>query len=135
DQHKKTGCFPFIDDVAKISVDGKPIQESDIPWALMYILWNATSYPGAYGIWSLIDLIRHPSHLERIRNVQDGASYWEALENCFTETTRLHPLSSIPRSLAQDVIYEHNGQRIYLPKNALVATFPYDLNRDEADFV
>lgn len=34
--------------------------EGDVAWMAMYILWNAVTYPGSYGLWTLMDVVSRP---------------------------------------------------------------------------
>lgn len=129
-QHKKYGTYPFLDKLAEIQVEGKPIPEMDHAWALLFILSNATTYPGSYGLRCLIHILSHP-HVYADLKSKNQEEREILLSACLTETMRLNPVSSLARKLACPVNYKLNNKEYRLPKNSIIAIFPYEICHDE----
>ena len=107
---------------------------TDVPWMFMYVLWNALTYPGSYGLWTLTDILARPELVEALRQEQDRSKRLELLKCCFLETARLNPVSSLPRMLSQPIDFESEGRCWRIPAGGYVAASPGVLNRGSEDF-
>ncbi|MBC7171433.1 MAG: hypothetical protein H5U40_03355, partial [Polyangiaceae bacterium] len=86
EEHERTGAHPIFDRIAAIELrDGRRLPSEDVPWMLMYILWNAVSYPGSYSTWALADIARHPSACAHAASLEADARRRFYAE-CFEET-------------------------------------------------
>lgn len=125
-EHDETGRFPFIDALRGVDLDGSSLPEADVPWLLMYVMWNAVTYPGSYGLWSYLDIASRPEVLGRARARVDH----RPLERCFLETVRLHPVSSLVRETTAPVHFQHEGTHYEIPPGGYIGTNTWALNRD-----
>jgi hypothetical protein len=133
-EHARTGAYPIIDRVAAIRLgEGQPLPAVDVPWVLMYVLWNALSYPGSYGAWALVDILAHQSVREHAASLP-LAERRRFYADCFDETARLSPVASVIRVVQRDLTIEHENKDITIPAGDFVGTFPYVLCRDPEDF-
>lgn len=104
------------------------VAEPDVPWMMMYILWNAVTYPGSYTVWTLVDILSHPEVRDALAHTADRQEY---LGWCAWETIRLNPVSALIRWLKKPLVYTaSDGTAYYIPENSIVGAFPYLLNRD-----
>lgn len=103
------------------------VHEQDVPWMAMYVLWNAVTYPGSYGVWTLVDIVLRPRVRDAVLNSTDRTTY---LSWCLWETIRLNPVSSLVRALHEPLVYEREDTRYYLPAGTIVGVAPSLLNRD-----
>lgn len=104
------------------------VADADTAWMLMYILWNAVTYPGSYALWTLVDILSEPRIRKAIAETPDREEY---LGWCAWETIRLNPVSALIRWLKKPLVYmASDGTRYYIPENTIVGAFPYLLNRD-----
>lgn len=132
DQHGAAGDS-LLDEIRAIDVGGGGLDETDSVWMLLYILWNALTYPGAYGLWCLLDIVSHREVLEELRrrNAEERA---KLLSHCISETIRLSPITSLPRVLAEDVEYEEDGVRYRIAAGSYIATGMHVTSRDPQRF-
>jgi cytochrome P450 len=127
--HDRTSAFPLVDRLRGIRLGDRPLPEDDVPWMMMYVLWNAFTYPGSYAVWGLVDVLRHDrvyAHLRALR----GEARRTFLVDCFHETARLSPVASVVRKTSAPIELEHEGRRYTIPPGGYVGTFPYVLCRD-----
>jgi cytochrome P450 len=112
------------------------LADADAIWMVMYILWNAAAYPGAYGIWTLVDILEHPSlvaavQLREDREDRDAAAYRrELLSRCFFETLRMNPVSALVRYLGQPLDIQVSGKDYRIPAGGYVAVYPAGIAND-----
>lgn len=125
-EHDHGGGFEFLDAVRSIEVEGHRIREADVPWMLMYIMWNAVTYPGTYGLWSYLDMVADPDSLAALRSRSDD----RPLEYAFMETLRRNPVASLVRQVSEDVQFESGGKTYRVPAGGHVGTCIWALNYD-----
>ncbi|MFC9437195.1 cytochrome P450 [Nocardia sp. NPDC057030] len=111
-----------------------PLSHADRLWMFMYVLWNATTYPGTYTYWTLIDVLQRPRLQERLVTLDSRPARQELLSRCLMETVRMHPVSSLIRYLDKPYEFVHDGTTYHIPAGQAVGVFPGTLNR-EADRV
>jgi cytochrome P450 len=116
---------------AQRSTDG--IEEADRTWILMFLLWNAVTYTGSYGIWTLADILSHREVLEEVESAV-GAERIEVISRCLWETIRRHPLAAITRKLKQPVTCPANGQSYQISAGRYVGVAVTALTRDGTRF-
>jgi len=120
--------------IRSVTVAGSAISEADVPWMLMYVLFNVTTYPGSYGIWTLIDVVSHPDVLALAR-ARSGSDQRRAfLADCLDETIRIYPVGLLARGLTKPLLYESAGRRYFVPAGHVVAALPYAINRNESEY-
>lgn len=108
--------------------DAHPLEPADRAWMLLYVLWNATIYPGSYGAWTFADVITHPEFLQAGLN-GDRVAREQAWARAFLETTRMWPVGSLVRALAADVEIESGGCTYALKAGQVLGVFPWERNR------
>ena len=129
--HRQDGRFPVLD---QIFTDRQgPIAPEDEAWMLLYVLWNATIYPGSYGAWTFADALTQSEWHAGVRGLSTAARR-RAYERAFLETTRMWPIGSLVRALAEDVTLESGGCPHTLKKGQVVGVFPWGRNHDPARF-
>jgi cytochrome P450 len=96
------------------------LTEADMTWMVMYILWNATAYPGSYAIWTLVDVLERPWLASAVRVSEQSR---ELLGRCFLETLRMSPVSALVRYLAQPLDIEVGQTRYRIPAGDYVAVY------------
>jgi len=116
------------------AIERAGLAPADQMWMLMYVLWNATAYPGGYTLWTLLDILERPHLLARLRATTDPAERQRLLGFCLAETIRRHPVSSLVRHLSEPLTYERNGRRWRIPAGGYVGTLPGLINRDPNRF-
>ncbi|MEU7632678.1 cytochrome P450 [Nocardia sp. NPDC049220] len=121
---------PLLAAVAKARVDNTVRSDADAVWMLMYVLWNATAYPGSYTYWTLIDILQRPPLLAELRAQPKLSERQAFLSRCLQETIRLNPVTSLVRSLTVPLHIDHDGRRYHVPAGGYVGVFPGALNRD-----
>jgi cytochrome P450 len=132
--HDSEGGIELIDDLrGSMRVDGRPLDERDLPWALNYVLFNACAYPGTYGFWSFVDLIAAEGAQEEIRASADDAALRRA-EHAVLETIRLNPVTVAGRMLKQEVRYPIHGDagagEYVIRKGGMLGSAPGSYTRD-----
>jgi cytochrome P450 len=105
------------------------VHDDDVAWMAMYVLWNAVTYPGSYGVWTLVDIVSNHSVYDAALAAPDRLTY---LGWCLWETIRLNPISSLVRALQEPLTYDSGDKRYHLPAGTIVGVFPALLNRDPA---
>ncbi|MEU7631235.1 cytochrome P450 [Nocardia sp. NPDC049220] len=105
------------------------VHDDDVAWMAMYVLWNAVTYPGSYGVWTLVDIVRDRGIYDTVMDAPDRLTY---LGWCLWETIRLNPISSLVRALQAPLTYDSGEQRYHLPAGTVVGVCPAMLNRDPA---
>lgn len=123
---------PLLLAIDQARLADRRLSDADALWLFMYVLWNATTYPGSYGFWTLLDIISRPELLDTIRHTTDQASRRDTIGRCLLETIRLNPVSSLVRALSRPLDYEHDGKVYQLAAGSLVGVFPHGINRDPA---
>jgi cytochrome P450 len=121
---------PLLEAVARTELNGAPLSGKDRRWMFMYVLWNAMVYPGTYTYWALVDIVTRPELLTRIHSLQSREERLALIRHCFSESVRMHPVSSLIRYLAKPYEFEHDGQKYHIPASQAVGVFPGTLNRD-----
>jgi cytochrome P450 len=109
------------------AIRGAGVAAGDVAWMAMYVLWNAVTYPGSYGLWTLLDVVSRPRVYRTAMSTDDPVTY---LSWCLWETIRLNPVSSLVRALSKPFTYEHDGVPYHLPAGTIVGVAPSLLNRD-----
>ncbi|MCA9389128.1 MAG: cytochrome P450 [Candidatus Magasanikbacteria bacterium] len=113
----------------KIVVNDAPINDRDLPWFVMWTVWNAMTYPGAYGMWNMVDILGSTEVLEAFAASNDNERQ-ALLEHCLTETIRINPISSVIRNpdSAQEVTV---GDKMWrLPDKGFIGVFTMGINHD-----
>ncbi|WP_280399597.1 cytochrome P450 [Nocardia carnea] len=121
---------PLLQTVSAMNVDDAPLSEKDRRWMVMYVLWNAMVYPGTYTYWALVDILTRPELCARIQSLSNREQRRELIRNCFTESVRMHPVSSLIRYLEKPYEFESDGRTYHIPAGQAVGVFPGTLNRD-----
>lgn len=132
-EHHKTNKYPFLDKIAAIQVDGKQIPASDVSWVLMYILWNIFAYPGTYGVWCLIEMLKSEKIIADLNNLE-GEERNNFLYSCYIETIRSHPPASLVRKTACPMSYEANQKMYLIKKDTLLGVTPTDFCFDPENY-
>lgn len=127
--HRATGCYPFFDQIASMEVNGGPLPPEDIPWAFVYLTWNGVNYPGSYVMWCLAHILSHPKIYKALRD-SDEATRETIATNCFIETVRLNPVSSLVRVLNCPIHYETDNKSYVVPENDYFGTLTYGVCHD-----
>ncbi|GGU43604.1 cytochrome P450 [Lentzea flava] len=122
---------PLLGAIDRLRIDGEPLDEADILWMFMYVLWNAMAYPGTYAYWSLVDVLTTPGVRNRVTELDDRAARQEVLGRCVLETIRLNPVSTLVRYLYKPLEFTRNGTIYHIPAGQAVGVFPRGLNRDQ----
>jgi sterol 14alpha-demethylase len=102
--------------------DGRPLSDEAATALALGLLVAAQKTTAGHLSWALIDLIRHPEHIERIRAevrtrglappLTVGALHrLDHLLNCLRETERLHPIIALILRVATEPL-EAGGYRI-----------------------
>jgi cytochrome P450 len=131
-RHHHPADSPLLLAIDQARLDGARLSGPDAVWMVMYVLWNATTYPGSYGFWTLLDIVSRPELLESIRTTTDPADRRDAIGRCLLETIRLNPVSALARSLSRSLDYEQDGKVYQLAAGSLVGVFPRGINLDSA---
>lgn len=121
---------PLLNAIDDLRLDGEPLSGPDRLWMIMYVMWNATNYPGSYTFWTLVDVVTKPGILQRVRALETREERLDFLGRCLSESVRLHPVSSLIRYLDKPLELQHQGQTIHIPAGQAVGAFPGTLNRD-----
>lgn len=108
--------------------DGTPVPDLVLVNMILLFTWAGHETTTGHVSWALVDLLRHPEHLEQVRaEVGDepvdlaSLNRWEHLDNCLHETERLHPVVHIlPRQAAET--FELDGWVI--PAGTMVIVSP-----------
>ncbi|WP_280234884.1 cytochrome P450 [Nocardia cyriacigeorgica] len=109
------------------SIRAAGVATGDAAWMAMYVLWNAVTYPGSYGLWTLLDVVSRPQVYRAATSADDPVTY---LSWCLWETIRLNPVSSLVRALSKPFTYEQDGVAYHLPAGTIVGVAPSLLNQD-----
>jgi len=133
-EHESTGAYPVIDRLRKHGPDGGPLHDDDLAWMLMYVLWNASNYPGSYGSWTLADVVSHPEIKRKVNRIKNPATRLSLLADCFHETVRLSPVSSLVRALAEDVVITGETGKWRIPAGSVLGVLPWANFRDPEVF-
>jgi cytochrome P450 len=121
---------PLTRAIDAVQLDGRPLSKPDKLWMFMYVLWNATAYPGTYTYWTLVDILTRPGLLDRLHSFEGQSEQLELLRRCLLESVRLHPVSSLIRYLEKPYEFERDGKTYHIPAGQAVGAFPGTLNRD-----
>lgn len=105
-----------------------PVQPDDQPWMLLFLLWNATIYPGSYGAWTFADIVTHERWACTVM-AETAPRREQRWAHAFLETTRLWPVGSLVRSLREPVTIESGGCAYALQAGQVVGVFPWERNR------
>lgn len=119
----------FYKEMRKIVVNDAPINDRDLPWFVMWTVWNAMTYPGAYGMWNMVDILGSTEVLQAFATSNDNERQI-LLEHCLTETIRINPISSVIRNpdSAQEVTIGDKTWR--LPDKGFIGVFTMGINHD-----
>lgn len=129
--HRRTGRFELLREMEALRVEGRPLDDADLSWMLMYTLWNGYAYTGSYGFWSWADVLSNEEVREEALRLQ-GAARRRFLQSCLVETIRLHPVASLVRSPARDVEYQHEGRTWKLAAGGYIGVVPWVMCHDGA---
>ncbi|WP_406274106.1 cytochrome P450 [Nocardia sp. NBC_00881] len=121
---------PLLRAIDAALFDGAPLSTADRLWMVMYVLWNATAYPGTYTFWTLIDVLTQPGTLARLQSFDDQPARLDFLGRCLVESVRMHPVSSLIRYLDRPYEFERDGKTYHIPAGQAIGVFPGTLNRD-----
>ncbi|PRY38981.1 cytochrome P450 [Umezawaea tangerina] len=121
---------PLLTAIDRVRVDGQPLSVADARWMFMAVIWYATSYPGTYNYWTLVDVLARPALVERVHGADTPAARRELLARCLLETVRLNPVSLLIRFLRKPLEFEREGVRYHLPAGSSVVVAPGVINRD-----
>ncbi|MET0136157.1 MAG: cytochrome P450 [Kibdelosporangium sp.] len=121
---------PLIKAIRRVRIDGMPLSAADSLWMFMYVLWNATVYPGAYVYWTLVDVVTRPELVERVHAAEGQAERRDLLARCLLENIRLYPVSSLIRYLRRPLEYRHDGRDYHIPDGQMVGVLPGVTNLD-----
>lgn len=121
----------FLKTLSQIQVENAPLLSADLPWVLMYIIWNAVTYPGIYGVWCLLHILYNDEIYNNLQN-QNTENKLLLITDCLTETLRLNPIVSQVRKLACPINYHDSNKTYQIPKQSDVSIFPYAIchNKD-----
>ena len=97
---------------------------------LLYVLWNATIYPGSYGAWAYADVWQHPEWHQRVLALQSPTERQARYADAFQETVRLWPVASLVRALSEPVEVTSNGCVYSVGPGDVLGVFPWSRNRD-----
>lgn len=121
---------PLLQTIDDARLEGQPLAKADKLWMFMYVLWNATAYPGTYTYWTLVDILTQPGLIDRVRGLEGQPEQLDLLRRCLAESVRLHPVSSLIRYLDKPFEFELDGKTCHIPAGQAVGVFPGTLNRD-----
>ncbi|GAB3029334.1 cytochrome P450 [Mycobacterium bourgelatii] len=121
---------PLLRSIAASAIAEEPLSVADRRWMFMYVLWNATNYPGTYTYWTLVDLLARPGLADRVRAIPTRAARHEFLRRCLLETVRMYPVSSLIRFLEKPYEFRRDNVTYHVPAGQLLGVFPPALNRD-----
>jgi len=125
--------YPFLDMLAELEVDGKPLPEKDLAWFFIYVMWNSTIYPGTYGVWMLSKILTTPSVYNDLKK-KNKKERQLLLDECFIETMRIFPVTLLARSLGCPVDFKTEKKTYRIPKNAWAGIFPYASCHDKKTY-
>lgn len=134
EEHRRTGAYPLLDRLKAYGPGGEELHDDDLPWMLMFIGWNATTYPGSYGGWTLADILDSKSVRRRIARLRDPEARRSLLVDCFHETVRLWPVGSAVRAIARDLVIEAASGRWRIPAGTVLGVLPWSNFREPAVF-
>lgn len=120
----------FLKMLQQIQVENVPLSPEDLPWVLMYFIWNAVTYPGIYGVWCLLHILYDDEIYKDLQsqNIEKKKLF---ISDCLTETLRLNPVVSQVRKLSCPIDYHVSKKTYYIPKDKDVGIFPYALCHDK----
>ena len=127
-RHQATGCFPVLDRI--LTGPSGPLPTEDQAWMLLYVLWNATIYPGSYGAWAYADVWQHPEWHQGVLALQSATERQARYADAFQETVRLWPVASLVRALSEPVEVMSNGCTYSVGPGDVLGVFPWSRNRD-----
>jgi cytochrome P450 len=104
------------------------VHPDDQAWMLLFLLWNATIYPGSYGAWTFADVVTHVPWAEQVL-AEPASRREQRWAHAFLETTRLWPVGSLVRSLSEPVTLNSGGCEYALKAGQVVGVFPWERNR------
>lgn len=92
----------FLQTLAEATyADGTPVPDRVLVNLILLFTWAGHETTTGHVSWALVDLLRHPEHLERVRAEADGeldlagVKRLAHLDDCLHETERLHPVAHI----------------------------------------
>lgn len=121
---------PLMAAINAARLNGQELTHADKMWMFMYVLWNATAYPGAYTYWTLVDVLTHPGVYTHVQATHDQSERLEYLQRCLAESVRMYPVASLVRYLYKPYEFKHRGTTYHIPAGNGVAVVPGALNRD-----
>ncbi|WP_051325707.1 cytochrome P450 [Glycomyces tenuis] len=120
--------------------DGTPVPDDILIHLIIMLVWAGHETTTGQISWGLIDLIRNPAELERVREELDGlpetmnakeVRRLAHLDRCLHESERLHPVASMTvRSTVEPM--EVDGYEI--PSGSMVMISPAMTHRMEEEF-
>jgi sterol 14-demethylase len=131
----------FLDHLVEAEYDdGTPVPDDILIHLTIMLVWAGHETTTGQIAWGLIDLLRHPAELERVREELDGipetmnakeARRLAHLDRCLHESERLNPVASMTvRSTVEPM--EVDGRRI--PSGSMVMISPAMTHRMEEEF-
>jgi sterol 14alpha-demethylase len=146
DERRKNPVDPpdFLQTLAQAHFeDGEPVPDLVLVNLILMLTWAGHETTTGHIGWALIDLLRHPRELDRVRREQrevlDGASPLtmqhvhglQHLNRALHETERLHPVAFIMARRATEAV---NLDGYTIPKDAMVLISPWLTHRMDESF-
>jgi sterol 14alpha-demethylase len=128
----------FLQTLAEATyADGTPVPDLVLINMILLFTWAGHETTTGHVSWALVDLLRHPEHLARVRaEVGDTPSdepvdlaslnRWEHLANCLHETERLHPVAHI---LARQAVETFELDGWVIPAGTMIIASPWVTHR------
>ena len=132
-EHRTNKKYPYFDMLATLQVDGKPLPAEDLGWYFMYVIWNAVTYPGSYGVWTIAKILSDPKVYNDLKK-QKMVDRQILLGECFTETIRLFPVSLLVRDISCPVDFKHENKTYRIPKRTFLGVFPRAMCYDKETY-
>jgi sterol 14-demethylase len=107
--------------------DGSPVPDPVLVNLILLFTWAGHETTTGHVSWALVDLLRHPEHLERVRAEAEGeldlagVKRLTHLDDCLHETERLHPVAHVLLRQAAET-FELDGHVI--PAGTMVFAAP-----------
>jgi sterol 14alpha-demethylase len=119
----------FLQTLAEATyADGTPVPDAVLVNMILMLTWAGHETTAGHVSWALVDLLRHPEHLERVRAEVDDEPVdlaslrrWEHLDDCLHETERLHPVAHV---LARQAVETFELDGWVIPAGTMVIASP-----------
>lgn len=113
--------------------DGTPVPDLVLVNMILMLTWAGHETTTGHVSWALVDLLRHPEHLERVRaELGDepislaSLKRWEHLDDCLHESERLHPVAHI---LARQTTEPFELGGCAIPAGTMIIVSPWVTHR------